>query len=483
MADDVPEEWAFVPNDTPEGRCRFTTSYGDMEFVAGNVTCWRPVWREHDRCIWHALVAEKPAEELADARTANPERLDGAVLRKTEIGETVTLADCSLYGADLIDASLQNTDLTDADLRGVDLNDASLESTTLTHANLVGANLSGANIMGADLAGSNLQGAILTKCSLFGAELTDATLHAANLTEADLSATILTACSLRGADFTGADLQWATFLDADLQNADLVGVNLQKTTFKNADLRGSNLTNATARECEFDGAILENAILTRTDVREATFNEAQLYQIQFSDIRINSQTAFGDECSYETGLHPPKTVENVLPLEAATWVYRRLEKLHEENALADRTSHYHIRKEEAQRKRDRREGNWGRYAVATLNRYLTNHGESIKRLLVAWAVTILGAGLLYPFVGGVEDSGTVYLVDLVAEWPPLASLVGAGEAVARGLYFSIITFTTIGYANVAPHGPWSRVLVGIESLVGAVLIALFVYVLGRRVAR
>jgi len=57
------------------------------------------------------------------------------------------------------------------------------------------------------------------------------------------------------------------------------------------------------------------------------------------------------------------------------------------------------------------------------------------------------------------------------------------EAIARGLYFSIITFTTIGYANVAPHGPLSRILVGIESLVGAILIALFVYVLGRRVAR
>jgi len=44
-------------------------------------------------------------------------------------------------------------------------------------------------------------------------------------------------------------------------------------------------------------------------------------------------------------------------------------------------------------------------------------------------------------------------------------------------------FTAIGYANFAPHGPWSRILIGIESLVGAILTALFVYVLGGRVAR
>ncbi|MFC7195174.1 potassium channel family protein [Halosimplex aquaticum] len=98
-------------------------------------------------------------------------------------------------------------------------------------------------------------------------------------------------------------------------------------------------------------------------------------------------------------------------------------------------------------------------------------------------MTIVGAGFLYPFIGGVEDGQTIYRIDLVPAAPALADLGGAVEALSRGIYFSAITFTTIGYANVAPHGPWSRVLVGIESLVGAILIALFVYVLGRRTAR
>ncbi len=88
-------------------------------------------------------------------------------------------------------------------------------------------------------------------------------------------------------------------------------------------------------------------------------------------------------------------------------------------------------------------------------------------------------GLLYPFVGGVTDGGVIYRLTSPAE---LASVEGL-ETVARGLYFSVITFTTIGYANVAPAGGGSRVLVGIESLAGALLMALFVYVLARRVTR
>lgn len=59
---------------------------------------------------------------------------------------------------------------------------------------------------------------------------------------------------------------------------------------------------------------------------------------------------------------------------------------------------------------------------------------------------------------------------------------GLGEFL-WGLYFSVITFTTIGYGDLYPVGTFAKVLVGAESLSGAVLVALFVFVLGRRVAR
>ncbi|MFB6176932.1 MAG: ion channel [Halobaculum sp.] len=62
---------------------------------------------------------------------------------------------------------------------------------------------------------------------------------------------------------------------------------------------------------------------------------------------------------------------------------------------------------------------------------------------------------------------------------PLTGAITVGETG----FDASITFSTIGYGNLAPHGFWSQLFVGIESLAGAVLVALFIFVLGRRTAR
>lgn len=284
-----------------------------------------------------------------------------------------------------------------------------------------------------------------------------------------------------------------------------------------------------ANDAEFTHANLQDAVLTRADCRGATFTDALLYETVFADTRINSQTTFSNpedtfydlltprpECVYEAdsalGDEPPEGAdvhrdsdewdpayalawslpEGTDRLEAASWVYRRLESLHEENALSGRAREFHISKEEAERER-LRDSDRKRWAVKTVMGHLSRHGESVRNVLYSWAVVIGLCAALFPLVGGTEDNdGTVYQL---AEPSELLTWSGWTDVIAQlmtldgwqdvflNAYFSVITFSTIGYGDLSPHGPYSRALVAVESILGAVLVALLVFVLGRRVAR
>ena len=48
------------------------------------------------------------------------------------------------------------------------------------------------------------------------------------------------------------------------------------------------------------------------------------------------------------------------------------------------------------------------------------------------------------------------------------------------LYFSVITFTTLGYGDFQPLEGWSRFFAGSEAFIGAFMMALFVYTFARR---
>lgn len=465
----MPSDWVnrfgYISADAPDGRCGVTVQFPQTNSGGpiSDVTCWRETWEEFDQCIWHADAEDKPREELVDSRTGNPERLDGAILRNRNLGSSISFSNCEINGADFTGVNLSMADLTGATLRYANLSDSMLFRTSL----------SGANLRESNLQSSNLKEVDLSESALVQVDISDTV-----ATQANFSDSLLAGFIAENADMRGCSVN-----DSHLRSSNFTGSNLRDIDAKEADFIDSELTDVSARDADFGSSSLENAILTRTDLRGANLVDTDLFQVQLSDIRLNSDTDFGEPCSYEANGRSPRIASNTQPLEAAAWVYRRLEILHEDNALAKKSRQYHIRKQEAQRARDWENNNYDRYAVATLNKVLTNYGESLKRLVIGWGITILAFGLLYPIVGGVSDYGTVYKIDPVFRLPTQIELITAGESLLRGIYFSTITFTTIGYANVAPNGMGPRILVGIESLLGAILIALFVYVLGRRTAR
>lgn len=148
--------------DTNGGRCEYRLTIGELSDDLPDGTCDRPVWEDHDRCIWHAPVEEKTSKMLEDSKPGSDDTLDGAYLKDAVLVSVDWFRDVSLVGADF----------TNADVKGVDFSDADLTLSTLTNISAIGA----------DFTDANIEGAILTNADLRRADLTGARLHETVLT-------------------------------------------------------------------------------------------------------------------------------------------------------------------------------------------------------------------------------------------------------------------------------------------------------------
>lgn len=466
-------------------------------------TCIRETWSD-GRCIWHADEADKPIGELLAARSDDPETLDGAVLEDIVWPDSASFDGCSLIGSRWSTARAYGATFEAADLRGADLQGAELVDAKFPHADLTAAEFDGADLKYAELPDVIALEAEFTDAELWRAEFPEADCHRADFSGADLGQTTFHDADMTSAEFVGAELRRAEIRESRLPSskfyaACLVEATIAESNLQNANLARSELADARLPTSDLRGALLQrahlrDAVLDETDLRQANLYGAELYQTVLVDVRIDDETNFGDRTPYRTPRFNTRIElgDEVAtnPLRAAAWVNRRLEPLYEDNAMVEAASHYHIQKEEAERDLAHERAfdgysvtsweNAGRWGVTTAMKYLTKHGESVKHVLGWWVIVIGVSALLFPWIGGIkDDSDEVYALTSLSE---LTSFAGWNEW-GLNLYFSTITFSTIGYGDLSPASPLARLLVSIESIAGALLLALLVFVLGRRVAR
>lgn len=487
---------------------RHSGTFGYSDYV-----CVRENWRDYERCIWHASIDQadepkhlyrgeaegvkpiqrKPYEELKAARRDGFERLDGARLQGSMLAD-IDFSECTMAGARFDGAQIrwaEDTDIPVPHASNVDNPREELRSPTFHGTSLVGAVFAHADFPTADFREADLRGADMTDSGFAFARFDEVKLYFA--------------------DCTAAFFGWSEITDTNFESADC--------------------TDAIFLDTEFQGGSLENTNLTRANLNDATFHGTKLYGSVLADVRVNTNTEFGG--------HYPHDVDK------AAWTFVRIEEISRRNALPEmfrwaytnrkdrrRNDYWHHSKipytvrrivshlksgpmeRILQRKRvqewvgierndsirrttrrpkqdesiDQDDGvvdsweqwkNTAKWIWAALTGFGMRYGESPRRVVGVSLLTIVGFSLVYPFVGGFWDHTTRYQLASIAE---IASPTG-GEVLLRSLYFSTITFTTIGYANVWPMGAGSRVLVGVESFAGALLMATLVFVLGRRSTR
>lgn len=337
-------------------RCRYTPDIRGGP-KRGRICCWRPVYRDLDRCIWHAETGEKSVVELVHNRPYPGERLDCAQLAGLALNDVGWFADAVLVGADFSDANVD------------------------------------------------------------------------------------------GADFGSADLRKASF---------------ERTSARGASFRRANL---------------EKAELSSIDLREADLRMAKVDDSGMAGVRINSETKLGDRTVYDEQMeardNPSRKGD---ALEAAVRTYRQYERLSQDNSLYSQASRFYRRSKDVRRRFNWEENNYLSALTAEVSRTFTGYGNKPGRVIMTAVAMMILSALVYPLVGGLynpTDPGTVYAVTLGE------STGAAAEAFLRSLFFSVLTFTTLGYGNLVPTTTVGRQMAGLEALLGSLVLALLVAVLTR----
>lgn len=299
-----------------------------------------------------------------------------------------------------------------------------------------------------------------------------------------------------------ADFRWSTFeasvnfFDAHFNGtADFSSLDLTDTRFEDADLTDADFGGATLHRVNFESVMLSRATLFGADLRGARLSGAVM-----GDVRVDEETKFlghpsddrdsphtisairsSQPCVYD----PIYGAEKYADTDTAKTVYRTLEELGRRTGRSRLQARCFVRRQDLQKngywndataadatieERVVAGARWWRSAVA---RAMLLYGESPWRVIAYSIITVLGFALLYPLGGWMQPTGGYPI-----RYDGLSSLAELGNS----LYYSTLTFTALGFGDFQPVG-FGRVLTTIETSLGAVLLALLVFILGRRAAR
>jgi hypothetical protein len=192
------------------------------ESLWGSEFCWDHLVERGEKAVndWRKKVLENK-KKLAGAHIFPPDLSQGAY---------------KIIGVDLSQGAYKSIGL-DADFRY-----ANLQGAKLYFAKLQGANLDSANLREATLCHANFQEASLFMAQLQGADLYCAKFQKAYCVAAYLQGAKLKSANFQGANFAGADFKEAKFDSANLQGASLYNARLQGTDLHNANFRDADLS-------------------------------------------------------------------------------------------------------------------------------------------------------------------------------------------------------------------------------------------------
>ncbi len=351
---------------------------------------------------------------------------------------------------------------------GAYLGEARLEKAQLGDADLANAYLVNAELGEANLRHANLRAGILVGANLKGACLYDAYLEGVNF---------------RGAILSGADLRWAVIASAQ-QHEGKVSIT------RVPDLRDANLQAALLGRV----IISPDANLTGADLQfSVTPRSIPWYRLE-ERWRWNEYCLQDERCARSDQHWEKVTTARSMDkddrptLSECERTYRQLKLSYQESGDYQTAGEFFLREMECKRAQMvvEKKPLWQQVWPALMY-FVCGYGERPK-WIAAWALGLVAlfaffhgwAGIINPYTGEFRIGPGIAW----ATWGHIWETVWQGfNAWLSCLYFSAITFTSLGYADLAPAPGIGRALAGLEAALGIVIMSLFLICIVRKYSR
>ncbi len=301
---------------------------------------------------------------------------------------------------------------------------------------------------------------------------------------------------LDGAIFRDVELSGSDWLAGrTVTDARFVNCNLEETDVSGADLRYSHFEGVDAQSVNLRGSNLEHTEFHRTDLRGADLRGARLHYAVFDNARIAESTNFGNNVVYEeelldaeddefTSLRVQRELESdddrMNRYEAAHWTYKELQRLTQENGLTAASRDYYLQQKDVRRREAWEYGSYPRALAKEAWRWTTGYGSNPWRVIATAAAVIVVCAVLFPLLGEVH-AGTPSGTPAKYFFDPGMGLYYNFVVFLHSLYFSVVTFATLGYGDMQPVLIGAQAIAAAEALFGQLLMALLVFVMTRNV--
>jgi len=267
----------------------------------------------------------------------------------------------------------------------------------------------------------------------------------------------LTRANLKNVDLVnhhnkqGYDFSYADFYHADLKGAHLFNINLNQASLMKADLQAANLNCAN----------IQNTNLLGVKWNACKFENIKIGKKLRQELDAKREIKAGNELASHDYL------------QQAEEIYRDLRKHAEQEGIFT-LSGFFIHKELTMRRLQ-----LPRYSMKRLLSKLVDlfcgYGEAPLRIISLSILIIVICALVYSFTG----------LNYQEHTQSISSQNSFTENVScflSSLYFSVVTFTTLGYGDITPVGI-SRAIAAVEAFTGSFTIALFVVVFVKKMTR